>query len=89
MFRTIAGMKTKYHYLTLVIVREFDEWKVLVYGPETTIHGVRQFAEAKAKDHALKLARDYIHERRHEALPVVDGVEWTATGEDDWLMGSH
>ncbi len=88
MFRSISGFKAHYHSLTLVIVREFDEWKVLLYGPDTTIHGTRQFAEAKAKEHALKLARDYIHERKHEDLPLLETVEWAPTGDNDWLVGS-
>ncbi len=86
MLRTISGFKAHYHTLTMVVVREFDEWKVLLYGPDATIHGTRQFAEAKAKDHALNLARDYVHERQHENLPVLESVDWAPTGENDWLV---
>ena len=85
MYRTISGLKAQYQSLKLLIVHEFDEWKVLVYGPETAIHGMRQFTEAKAKEHALDLARGYLRDRKHVDAP--DGApEWAPTTEDDWLV---
>lgn len=50
MFRSMSGFKAQYHYLTLLAISEFNEWRVLLYGPSTTIHGTRQFSEAKAKE---------------------------------------
>lgn len=84
MFRSKSGFKTQYHYLTLLVISEFNEWKVLLYGPGTTIHGTHQFAEAKAKEHALTIARDYIHEVKHEELPEPEPA-WVPAGGDDWL----
>jgi hypothetical protein len=59
---------------------------VVLRGPETVIHGARQFGEAKAKDHALALARDFIHEYKREDLPTLAAVEWVPTAHDDWLV---
>jgi hypothetical protein len=85
MFRSFAGFKAHYHYLTLLAVAEFDEWKVLVYGPDVTIHGRRQFGEAKAKDHAANIAKSYVHQRKQEELPELPELQWTSTTTDDWL----
>ncbi len=86
MFRPLSGVKAQYHYLTLVTVSEFDEWRILVYAPNVVIQGRRQFGEAKAKEHALFLARNYIHEEKHEPLPELSSVEWSPTAHDDWLL---
>jgi hypothetical protein len=51
-----------------------------------TIHGTRQFSEAKAREHALALAQSYVHERRHEDQPVLPEVEWQAAAPEDWLV---
>jgi len=85
MFRSLNGIKAQYHYLSLLAVSEFDEWKVLVYGPGVTIHGTRQFGEAKAKQHAMEIAGKYLHEEKHEDLPALPELEWTPTGPSDWL----
>ena len=85
MFRSISGVKAQYHYLTLLAVSEFDEWKVLLYGNGVTIHGSRQFGEAKAKEHAVNVARNFIHEEKKEDLPVLPEVEWSQTTSADWL----
>jgi len=86
MFRSMTGCKAQYHYLTLLVISEFNEWRVLLRGPETTICGTRQFSEAKAKDHAVAVARGYIHDYRHEQLPALAEVAWGATADDDWLI---
>ena len=85
MYRSLSGVKAQYQNLTLVAVSEFDEWRVLVYGPGVTIHGSRQFGEAKAKDHAVALAQSYFRELKKEEPPEVS-PEWSPTGQDDWLM---
>ena len=84
MFRSFSGAKSQLANLTLLVVSEFDQWSVLVYGPGVTIHGNRQFAEIKAKEHALTLARQYLRERKHteEEPPSTD---WVPTSEEDWL----
>jgi hypothetical protein len=86
MFVSLRGFKAPYHYLTLLVVSEFNEWKVMLRTPEVTIHGARQFSEAKAKDHALVLARDFIHRHKGEDLPVLEAMEWVPTAQDDWLV---
>ncbi len=85
MFRSFAGFRANYHYLTLLVISEFNEWKVMAYGPGVTLHGQRQFAEPKAKEHAAVIARTYIHTVKHEQLPELPQVDWTPTAEEDWL----
>ena len=86
MFRSMPGYKAQYHYLTLLVVQEFNEWRVLLHTPTTTIVGTRQFSEAKAKEHALTIARSYIHDQKHEDLPALDEVAWAAAAPEDWLV---
>ena len=88
MLRSLNGFKAKYHYLDLVVVSEFDEWRVVVHAPNVVLQGQRQFREAKAKEHALALAKQLIHEMRNEDLPVLPEVEWQPTGQQDWLVAS-
>jgi hypothetical protein len=86
MFRSLSGYKAEYHELTLLVVSEFNEWKVLLHCPQTVIHGTRQFTEAKAKEHAMAVARSYVQDRKHESLP--DGAEpaWQPATPDDFLV---
>jgi hypothetical protein len=88
MFRSMSGFKAQYHYLTVLVVSEFNDWRVLLYGPRTTIHGTHQFTEAKAKEHAMAVARWYIHDQKHEELPVLAEMTWVPTAPDDWLVWS-
>lgn len=85
MFRSFNGVKAQYHYLTMLVISEFNEYKVLVYGPGVTIHGARQFAEAKAREHAVAIARDYVRDIKHDDLPEVANPEWQPTAPEDWL----
>lgn len=80
-----SGLKASYHDLTLLVVREFDSWKTMVYGPGVTIHGAPQFAEDKAKQQAVAIANDYLEHERHE---TIDGApaEWQATAHSDWMV---
>jgi len=82
----MSGSKAEYHYLTVLVIAEFNEWKVLLYCPATTIHGARQFSEAKAKEYAMAVARSYIHDHKHEELPVLSETTWAPTGPEDWLI---
>ena len=87
MLSTRSGFKTSYHKLTLLVVREFDQWKTLVYGDGVTIHGLPMFAEDKAKAHALSLAQSF--EQEHQPSPEGDGAQelaWTPTSREDWLV---
>jgi len=82
----MSGFKAHYHYLTLLVVSEFNEWRGILYGPATAIQGTHSFSEAKAKEDALAIARDYVHEYKHEELPVLEQVEWVPTSYDNWLI---
>jgi len=86
MFRSMSGSKAQYHYLTLLVVSEFNEWRVLLHAPGTFIQGTRQFSEAKAKEHALSVAHSYIHDQRHEDLPAPADMTWVPAAPEDWLV---
>ena len=86
MFQSLSGFKAQYHYLTLLVVPEFNEWKILLHGPDATIHVPRQFNEAKAKENALAAARNYIHDEKHSDLPAIPEVEWAPTAPGEWLL---
>ena len=86
MFRSLSGVKAQYDTLTLVAVSEFDEWKVIIYGPGVTIHGSRQFGEAKAKEHAMGMAQLYFREVKKEESPELSSVEWGPKSPDDSLL---
>ncbi len=86
MFRSFSGSKARYQDLTLLVVSEFNEWKVLVYGPGVTIHGTRQFAEPKAREHAAQIAKTYYQEVLHTPPPGNGEPEWVPTEENDWLV---
>ena len=85
MFRRLSGYKAQYHYLTLYVASDFDEWQILAVGPGVTIHATRQLTEAKAKDQARSVAVSYIHQEKHEDLPVLDQIDWAALGPDEWV----
>lgn len=85
MFRPLRGYKARYHYLNLLVSCDFDHCNVFVLGPDLVIQGVRQFDEAKAREHALAVAKTYIHEEKREDLPVLETVEWQPLGPGEWL----
>jgi len=85
MFRSASGFKAKYHYLTLLVAADFDQWHVAVQGPGLSIHGGRQFSEAKAKEHARACAADYIHREKQQDLPVLEQLEWEPLTPGEWL----
>jgi hypothetical protein len=76
MFRTATGFKAQYHYLTLLVASDFDEWRIILHGPGVCIQGGRQFTEAKAKEHARAVAMNYVHDEKHENLLVVENLDW-------------
>jgi len=86
MFRTMTGFKAQYHYLTILAAAEFDAWKVMLYAPGVSIHGARQFGEAKAKEHALSLAQKFVHDQKKDDLPLLPEVTWTPFDHDSWLL---
>jgi hypothetical protein len=86
MLRSLSGYQAQYHYLTLLVVSEFNEWRILIIGPGVSIHGQRQFSEAKAKEHAVALAKHYLHDRKKENLPELPEVAWEPASEESWLV---
>lgn len=86
MFRPLAGFKAQYHGLTLIVVSEFDEWRVVAFSPETVMQGQRQYNANKAKDHAVALAKTYLTEVRHEPAENGQEIDWQPTGPQEWLV---
>jgi len=86
MFRSMSGFKAQYQGLTVLVIEEFNEWRVLIYGAGTTIHGARQFSEAKAKEHAMTVARCYIQDQKHGELASLDQMAWEPATPEDWLV---
>jgi hypothetical protein len=86
MLRPLSGFRAQYRGLTLIVVSEFDEWRVVAFCSGTIIQGQRQFSAAKAKEHALTLAKTYLAEIKHE--PADDGqeIDWQPTGPQEWLL---
>jgi hypothetical protein len=88
MFRSLSGYKAEYHDLTLLVVSEFNEWKVLLHGSSTIIHGTRQFTEAKAKEHATAVARSFIHDHQPAATAAADEPAWHPVAPGECLVWS-
>ena len=76
MFRSVTGFKAEYHYLHLLVASDFAEWRIIVHGPGVVIQAGREFSEAKAKEQARSVAMNYIHDEKHEGLPVVENLDW-------------
>ena len=85
MFRKATGSKAQYHYLTLHVAADFDEWRIFLEGPGVIIHGGRQFTEAKAKEAAIQMADNYIRDEKKEALPNLPEIDWTELQPGEWL----
>ena len=85
MFSKSAGFKTQYHFLTLIVAPDFDEWRIFLQGRGVTIHGGRQFTETKAKESACTIAASYILNEVHEELPPPPQLDWTPVETGAWL----
>jgi hypothetical protein len=85
MFRALTGYKARYHYLTLLVAADFNEWKVMLLGPGVTIQGTRQFTEEKAKEHARAVAQSFLAEEKHEDLPAPPQLDWTPLDAGEWM----
>ena len=86
MFRPLTGFKAHYQDLTIMVVSEFDEWRVIVHSPNLVLQGQRQYNAAKAKDHASALVKAYLNDVKHEALADGQEPDWQPTGPEDWLV---
>ncbi|MEN6534559.1 MAG: hypothetical protein ABFD60_09855 [Bryobacteraceae bacterium] len=85
MFRPFSGFKARYKDLTLFVVSEFDDWIVLVYGPDVMIHGKRQFGADKAKAHAVAITESFLREIKNEQIDALPEMEWISTAPEEWL----
>ncbi len=84
MLRPLRGFKAKYQNFMLVVSADFDEWRVLAMGPGFTVQGQRQFSEAKAKDHALQAASNYL-QSKGEDVSAIAPPEWIALESGEWM----
>jgi len=72
--------------LTMMVVSEFDEWRVVVYSPEVFLQGHRQFTEVKAKEHAFALVKQYFQEVNQETPTGLPEPDWRPTNPAEWLV---
>ena len=94
MFRSMSGFKAQYHYLTLLVISEFNEWRVLLYSPSTTIHGTVSSAKQRPRNTrwplpgrtfttgSMKNCRSLLRWRGCLPLPTI-GSSGVNTPEDD------
>jgi len=85
MFRTAEAYKAEFRDLTLVVAADFDEWRIFLQGPDLIIHGGRQFTGKKAKEHAIRMAEDYVQNQLGQPSSGDNAVEWAPLGEGKWL----
>jgi len=85
MFRSAEAYKAETHGLTLVVAADFDEWRIFLQGPDVIIHGGRQFTGNKAKEHAARMADDYIREQLGESPSEPQQLEWVRLSDRKWL----
>jgi len=85
MFRNAEGYKAAFHGFTLVVAADFDEWRILLQGPDLIIHGGRQFTGPKAKEHAIRMAESYIQEQQGASPPDPQEVKWVPLSDGSWL----
>jgi hypothetical protein len=84
--RPLSGFKASFQHLTMVVVSEFDEWRVVVYSPEVFLQGHRQFTDVKAKEHALALVKQYFQEINQETPSGLPEPDWRPTNPAEWLV---
>ena len=85
MSRSMSGSKAQYHYLTPFVISDFNEWRVLLPGPDTAIQGTRQFSEESGRRYALRRRAPTSTNQRHEDLPHPP-PEWARVAGDTWLV---
>jgi len=86
MFRALSGFRARLGDMTMVVVSEFDEWRVVAYSPEVILQGQRQFKDTKAKEHAEMLVRKFYEEVRNQPLPDASEPEWQPVGPNHWMV---
>ncbi len=56
MFRPSPGFTAQYHGMTLLVVLDFDQWRIFLQGPGIIIDGGCQNDKADAKEEACRIA---------------------------------
>ncbi len=86
--RPLAGYKARCGDFTMMVVSEFDEWRVIVHAPGVLLQGQRQYRDNKAKEHAVMLVKNFLTDVQGEASAEVPEPEWVPTTTNDWLVWS-
>jgi hypothetical protein len=76
MFQTAEAYQAQFKDLTLLVAVDFDEWRIIVRGSDVIVRGKRQFNGTEAREHAVRVAEDYLREVRGEATEVPSNLEW-------------
>lgn len=84
MFRAAAGFKAQYHDLTVLVASDFDEWRILLRGPNIIVQGGRQFTEEKAKEAAHVMAESYVKEHDGEGVTPLGDFDWRPLEPGEW-----
>lgn len=84
MFRSAAGFKAQCNDLTVLVAADFDEWRILLKGPDLIVQGGRQFTEEKAKETARLMADSYFKEHSGEYLTPLQNFEWKPLDPGEW-----
>jgi hypothetical protein len=71
--------------MTMTVALDFDQWRIIVQGPDVIIDGGRQPEKVSAKEQARRIAERYLREQKHETLPTVHEVVWTAINPNSCL----
>jgi hypothetical protein len=87
MFRPSPGFTAQYHGMTLLVVLDFDQWRIFLQGPGVIIDGGCQNDKADAKAVACRIADQYISKQgRDAAMPPFALVEWTPLESHAFLV---
>ncbi len=76
MLRLSTGFQARYHYLRLMVVLDFDQWKILIQGPGVLIDGGREFDRGAAEMRAQQIAEAYLRDEKLEARPLESDLKW-------------
>lgn len=84
MFQHAEAYRAQFNDLTLLVAADFDEWRIIVRGPDIIVRGGRQFTGAKAKEHAIRVAEEYLRDVKGEAAEIPPDLEWQRI-DGGWL----
>ena len=84
MFRAAAGFKAQCRDLTVLVASDFDEWRILLRGPNVIVQGGRQFTEQKAKEAARLMTESFLKEHNGESGAAPGDFEWKPLDPGEW-----